>query len=228
MKKKVLVVDDEKDILELLKYNLEKEGYETICENNGEKVLEMVNKEKPDLIVLDLMLPELSGIEICKSLKRNDNLASIPVIMLTAKDTEADIIIGLELGADDYITKPFSPKVVIARIKSVLRRTKEKFAKKEYIHIADLEIDISKHKVIIKGKCVELTITEFRILEFFARHPGRVYTRDQILNNAWTEDSFVVDRTVDVHIRGLRKKMGKMADLIETVRGVGYRFREEI
>lgn len=226
MKNRILVVDDEKDILELVKYNMEKEGFKVDVADDGEKALDYLKKEKPDLIILDLMLPGIDGLEICRLLKKGEKTSYIPIVMLTAKDTETDIVVGLELGADDYVTKPFSPKVLIARVKSVLRRITEKQTLKKRIQVGDLEIDSIKHKVIIKGKPVDLTITEFKILEFLARKPGKVFTRDQILDSAWPEEVFVVDRAVDVHVRGLRKKMGKLSDYIETVRGVGYRFKE--
>lgn len=225
--KKILAVDDERDILELLKYNLEKEGYKVICSNSGEKALELVKKDKSDLIVLDLMLPGIDGLELCKLLKKDEGTAGIPIIMLTAKDAETDVVVGLELGADDYITKPFSPKVLIARVKAVLRRKEEISKPKKEIIIGDLVIDIAKHKVMIKDKPIDLTITEFRILEFLSKNPGKAFTRDQILNNAWNEEPFIVDRAVDVHVRGLRKKLGKLSEYIETVRGVGYRFKEK-
>lgn len=226
MKKKILVIDDEKDIIELLKYNLEREGYQVICAENGEVALNFVKKEKPDLVVLDLMLPGMDGLTVCKILKRDENTASIPIIMLTAKDTESDVIVGLEVGADDYITKPFSPRVLIARIKAVLRRKTETLKSEEIVKKGDLVIDTIKHTVNIKDKPLELTITEFRILGFLAKNQGKAFNRDQILNNAWAEEPFIIDRAVDVHVRALRKKLGKLSNLIETVRGVGYRFKE--
>lgn len=226
MRIKILVVDDEKDILELLKYNLEKEGYKVTCLTNGGKALELIKKDKPNLVILDLLLPGLNGLEVCRLIKKDETTADIPIIMLTAKDTESDIIIGLELGADDYITKPFSPKILLSRLKAVLRREKTITTVKEQIIVNDLIIDIPKHRVSIKDKSIDLTITEFRILEFLAKNQGRAFTRDHILNNAWKGEPFIVDRAVDVHIRGLRKKLGKHSELIETVRGIGYRFKE--
>lgn len=226
MKNKILIVEDEKDILELLKYNLEKEGYRALCADNGGKALDLIKKDMPDLIILDLMLPGLNGLEICNILRKDEETVNLPIVILTAKNTESDIIKGLELGADDYITKPFSPKVLIARIKAVLRRKKYIVEQVEQIIISDLLIDISRHKVTIEDKPIDLTITEFRILEFLAKNPGKVFTRDQILNNAWKDEPFIVDRAVDVHIRGLRIKLGKYADFIETVRSIGYRFKE--
>lgn len=225
-KKKILVVDDEKDILKLLEYNLEKEEYRVFKAMTGEEALESVKKEVPDLIILDLMLPGLDGLEVCKILKKDTRTGLIPIVMLTAKGEESDIIVGLELGADDYIAKPFSPKVLIARVKAVLRRFEEKLRPKEVIQIGGLIIDIPKHKVTVKGKPVELTTTEFNLLKCLASNPGRVFTRDQLLNNAWGEETFIVDRAVDVHIRRLRKKLGASSGLIVTVRGIGYKFKE--
>lgn len=172
------------------------------------------------------MLPDLDGLEVCKILKRNPQTASIPIIMLTAKGEESDIIVGLELGADDYITKPFSPKVLIARVKTVLRRVEEKLKLKEIIKREDLTIDIPRYKVTLKGKPIELTRTEFNILKCLALNPGRVFTREQLLDKAWGEGTVIVDRAVDVHIRRLRKKLKSASRLIVTVRGVGYKFKE--
>jgi phosphate regulon transcriptional regulator PhoB len=225
-KKKILVVDDKKDILELLEYNLEKEGYQIFRAMTGEEALARVKREAPDLIVLDLMLPGLDGLEVCKQLKKDTKTDSIPIIMLTAKGEESDIIVGLELGADDYITKPFSPKVLIARVKTVLRRFEEKISPREVIKIDDLTIDIPKHKVTLKEKPVELTTTEFNLLRCLAANPARVFTREQLLDSAWGKETFVVDRAVDVHIRRLRKKLRTAAGRIVTVRGIGYRFEE--
>ncbi|MBT9145896.1 response regulator [candidate division NPL-UPA2 bacterium Unc8] len=223
-KKKILVVDDEKDILELLEYNLEKEGYEVLKAMTGEETLELVKKESPDLIILDLMLPGLDGLEVCKILKKDTKTASLPIIILTAKGEESDIIVGLELGADDYITKPFSPKVLIARVKTVLRRLEEKLKPKEVIQIEDLTIDTPRHKVTSKGKPIELTKIEFNLFKCLASNPGRVFTRDQLLDSAWGEETFIIDRAVDVHIRRLRKKLKTASKLIVTIRGVGYKF----
>jgi len=226
IKSKILIVDDEKDILELLKYNFEKEGYKTLSATSGEKAIEIAQSAKPDLIVLDLMLPGKNGLEVCRILKNQKPTSSIPIIMLTAKDSETDVVVGIEVGADDYITKPFSPKVVLAKIKAILRRLEEKSKQVEEIKFGDLLINTEKHKVTIKNNPIDLTITEFRILEFLSKNPGKAFTRDQVLNNAWKDEPFIVDRAVDVHIRGLRKKLGKYSELIETVRGVGYRFKE--
>ena len=225
-RKKILVVDDEKDILELLKYNLEREGYEVLKTMTGEETLELVKKEPPDLIILDLMLPGLDGLEVCKILKKDIRREAIPIIMLTAKGEDSDIIVGLGLGAEDYITKPFSPKVLIARVKAALRRREEKLKPQEMIQREDLTIDIPGYKVTLKGKPVGLTKIEFNLLKCLASNPGQVFTRDQLLDQAWPEETFIVDRTVDVHIRRLRKKLKSASKFIVTRRGIGYKFQE--
>lgn len=225
-KAKILIVEDEKDILELVQYNLEKEGYFVIPAASGEQALELLKRDPVQLIILDLMLPGIDGLEICKMIKQEPKTQNIPIIMLTAKSEESDMVIGLQLGADDYITKPFSPKVLLARIKALLRRLHERQIPDEVREIADLIIDIPKHKVTYQKKVVDLTTIEFNILEFLSRHPGRVFSRDQIMDKAWTEGRFIIDRAVDVHVQSLRKKLKKGADLVETVRGVGYRFKD--
>jgi len=225
-KKKILVVDDEKDILELLEYNLEKEGYEILKAMTGEEALELVKRKNPDLIILDLMLPDVDGLEVCKMLKKAPKTGSIPIIMLTAKGEESDIIVGLELGANDYITKPFSPGVLIARVKAILRRREGELKPKEIIQVEGLTIDLPGHKVTLKGEPVELTTTEFNLLECLASNPGHVFTRDQLLDSAWGEETFILDRAVDVHIRRLRKKLKAASGWIITVRGIGYKFKE--
>jgi phosphate regulon transcriptional regulator PhoB len=225
-KAKVLVVDDEKDIIELVSYNLEKEGFKVISATAGEKALELVSSEEPEIIILDLMLPGIDGLDVCRELKRSDQTSSIPIIMLTAKGEESDIVIGLELGADDYITKPFSPRVLVARVKAVLRRLESKKEEEDIIRINQLSIDLVRHLVTYRGKTLTLTSTEFNLLILLAQNRGKVFTRDQILDKAWKEESFVVDRTVDVHVRRLRQKLGQASQFIETVRGVGYRFKD--
>ena len=231
-KEKILVVDDEKDIVELLQYNLEKEGYKISAVFSGEQCLENVKTELPDLILLDLMLPEIDGLDVCKFLKNNPQTSHIPIIMLTAKGEETDIVLGLELGSDDYITKPFKVRELLARVKAVLRRTKNNiplsFKEKEIIKFNDLVIDSIKYQVTLKDQSLNLTSTEFKLLKFLASHPGKVFTREQLLNQVWTEDSFIVDRAVDVHIRRLRQKLLTASDYIITIRGVGYRFKEEV
>lgn len=223
----ILVVDDEEDILKLLQYNLQKEGYPVRTVASGEEALDEINQSHPDLIVLDLMLPGLDGLEVCKILKSQKETAPIPIIMLTAKGSESDIIIGLELGADDYITKPFSPRELLARIKSVLRRGKyEKEEEGETIRRHEIAIDVSRREVTVRGNAVPLTTTEFDILLLLVRRPGWVLTRDQIIDSVRGNDYAVTDRSVDVHITGLRKKLGVAGKYIDTVRGVGYRFKE--
>jgi len=222
----ILIVEDEKDINELIQYNLEKEGFRVVSTKNGEDALRLLDRELFHLIILDIMLPGMDGLELCKLIKQNERIKNIPVVMLTAKGEESDIVVGLQIGADDYITKPFSPKVLVARIKAVLRRLADKQKQKEVRKIEHLIIDMIKHKITYKDKEIVLTSIEFNILEFLSRQPGRVFNRDQIMDGAWKEGKFVVDRAVDVHIRSLRKKLAKAADLIETVRGVGYRFKE--
>ena len=225
-KEKILIVDDEKDIVELVEYNLKKEGYRTISAYTGEKALALVKRELPDLIVLDLMLPGIDGLEVCRMLKKDSHTSRIPVIMLTAKGEETDIVVGLELGADDYVTKPFGVRQLIARIKTVLRRASAAIQEKDLIKINDLAIDSAKYEAALKGKLLALTSTEFKLIRCLAENPGRVFTRDQLLNRVWGDETFIVDRAVDVHIRRLRKKLGKASDLIVTVRSIGYKFRE--
>lgn len=229
-KTKILVIEDEQDILELVKYNLEKEGYHVAAALCAEDAFKVLENESVQVIILDWMLPGLDGLETCRILKQDPKTKNIPIIMLTAKSEESDVVVGLQLGADDYVTKPFSPKVLLARIKAVLRRLASKQISensKESREIAGLKIDIAKHKVTYQNQPIELTTMEFNILEFLSRHPGRVFNRDQIMDGVWKEGRFIIDRAVDVHIRGLRKKMGKAAEFIETVRGVGYRFKDE-
>lgn len=223
----VLAIEDETDIQELLRYNLTKEGYRVTLAASGEEGLRLARSEMPDLILLDLMLPGMDGLEVCRRLLATEATRSIPIIMLTAKGEEADIVTGLELGAADYITKPFSPKVLVARIRAVLRRQPEaEAATEEVIKIHDLVIHPGRHEVLVQGQPVDLTITEFRLLQLLARRPGWVFTRSQIVNRVHGEDYPVTERSVDVQIVGLRKKLGPAGRYIETVRGVGYRFKD--
>ncbi len=226
-KEKILVVDDEEDILELVGYNLTKNGYRVTCVTTGEDALKTAMSELPDLIVLDLMLPGLDGLDVCKILKNDPNTWHIPIVMLTARGEEADIVAGLELGADDYITKPFSPRILLARLRAVLRRrAKEPVGETSVIEIHDLVIHPGRHEVLVRGNRAELTFTEFRVLHFLARRPGWVFTRSQIVDAVRGSDYPVTDRAVDVQIVGLRKKLGSAGRYVETVRGVGYRFKE--
>ena len=221
----ILLIDDEKDLIELVRYNLEKEGYDVIAATDGGSGLEVVRKHRPDLVVLDLMMPGLDGLQVCQQLRSDPRSARVPVIMLTAKATEADRVVGLELGADDYITKPFSPREVVARVKAVLRRSMPGPEERQLIRSGDLAIDLSGHEVTFRGQRVTLTATEFRILEFLAGRPGRVFSRDEIIDAALGNETAVFDRTVDVHITAIRRKLGQGAEQIETVRGFGYKFR---
>ncbi len=227
-KEKILIVEDEEDILELIRYNLAKEGYQIDGVMSGEAALRQIKRNTYNLLVLDLMLPGVDGLDVCKMLKRDPSTAEIPVIILTAKGEEADIVVGLELGADDYITKPFSPRILIARIKAVLRRRQpQEHEHPAVITVRDLQIDVVRYKVSVEGKPIQLTTTEFGILLFLAKRPGWVFTRYQIVDAVKGEEYIVTDRAVDVQIAGLRKKLGPLSDYIETVRGVGYRFKDE-
>jgi len=226
-KEYVLVVDDEEDILELAEYNLSKEGYEVVSARSGEEALKKIQSEKPNLVLLDLMLPGLDGFEITRQLKRNPETADIPIVMLTAKGEESDIVAGLELGAEDYITKPFSPRVLIARVRTVLRRRMQKQSDVgPRIHVHNIDINPSRFEARVNGEPIELTATEFQLLAFMARRPGWVFTRSQIIDAIKGADYPVTDRSVDVQIVGLRKKLKSAGACIETVRGIGYRFKE--
>ena len=226
-RERILVVDDEEDLLELVNYNLTKEGYRVTCVESGEAALAEARKALPDLVVLDLLLPSVDGLEVCRLLKSEPKTKHIPVIMLTAKSEEADVVSGLELGADDYLTKPFSPRVLLARIKALLRRKPNDPADEQSaIRVRELVIHPGRHEVLIEGQPTELTFTEFRLLHFLARKPGWAFTRAQIVDAVKGEDYPVTERSVDVQVAGLRKKLGSLGAYIETVRGVGYRFKE--
>ncbi|MDN3511798.1 MAG: response regulator [Candidatus Jettenia sp.] len=225
-KEKILIVDDEQDLVKLIRYHLEKDGYKVLSASNGEDALFMARRERPELIVLDLMLPGIDGLEVCKKLKTTPELTTIAIVMLTAKGEESDITVGLKLGADDYITKPFSPKELIARIQAVLRRIKTSLVKRDYIEIGDLAIDVYKHEVSIQGESIPLTLTEFKLLHQLANKPGRVFTREQLLDVVSGPEITVIDRTIDVHIASLRKKLKSFANFIVTIRGIGYKFKE--
>ncbi len=221
------MVEDEEDILELVRFNLSREGYSVMGAATGEDAWRVASSELPALIVLDLMLPGIDGLEVTKMIKNDSRTRDIPIIMLTAKGEESDIVTGLELGADDYITKPFSPRILVARVRTVLRRkVKEPTEESSVLKINDLVIDPGRHEVLVEGKPVELTFTEFGILSYLTRRPGWVFTRSQIVDAVRGDDYFVTDRAVDVQIVGLRKKLGPASKYIETVRGVGYRFKE--
>ena len=225
-KEKILIVDDEEDVLELVRYNLDRNGYATETATTGEEALVKAKSTLPDLIVLDLMLPGIDGLEVCKRLKINEKTQTIPIIMLTAKGEESDIITGLELGADDYITKPFSPKVLVARVRRIMQRVIDRDLEKAPVKVHEIVIDPARRQVMLKNKPVDLTFTEFNILYTLAKRPGLVFTRYQIVDALHGNDYLVTDRAVDVQIVGLRKKMKPYHKYIETVRGVGYRFKD--
>jgi two-component system phosphate regulon response regulator PhoB len=226
----IMVVEDDQDIRELISYNLGKEGYTVVPAESGEQALKLIETTNPDIIILDIMLPGMDGIEVLRNLKQGSRHAAVPVIMATAKSEDSDIITGLELGADDYIAKPFSPKVLIARVRSLLRRTQSRIseakAMDEVVQIGPIVLDAGRHEVTLEGKPVDLSATEFAILEFMMRNPGWVFSRNQIIDAVKGKDYPVTERSVDVQILGLRKKLGPVGNRIETVRGVGYRFQD--
>ena len=226
-KPKIVVIEDEADILEVINYNLSKEGFDVCSALNGEEGLALVKNEGPDLVLLDLMLPGLDGIEICRTLKTDYSTRSIPIIMVTAKGEESDIVLGLGMGADDYVVKPFRPRELMARIRSVLRRGNFIEEGEGVVSIDELVIDINRHEVKLEGKIIVLTAMEFKLLHVLASNPGRVFTRENLLNHVSSDDTFIIDRNIDVHIRSIRKKLDKQRDLIETIHRVGYRFRDE-
>ena len=226
-KEHILIIDDEEDIVELVRYNLEKEGYRVSSALSGEEALTRIRSQPPDLLLLDLMLPGIDGLEVCKIMKNDPKTVRIPIVMLTAKGEDIDIVTGLELGAEDYITKPFSPKVVIARIRAILRRNrKNEMDTASVVRIHNLSLDPGRIEVLVDDNSIELTATEFHILHHLIRHPGWVFTRSQIIDSVKGTDYPVTDRSVDVQIVGLRKKLKSAGKYIETVRGIGYRFKE--
>jgi len=226
---KILIVDDEEHICELIKFNLDKNGYRTICADNGLDALKMAKSENPQLVLLDVMLPAMDGYDVCKEIRRDNSISSTPIIMITAKGEEFDKVLGLELGADDYITKPFSIRELVARVKAILRRTSIKPIDNSY-NFGTVNIDFEKHEVTKKGVKVELTLKEFELLEILIKNKGRVMTRDFLLDEIWGYEYIGETRTVDVHIRHLRQKIednDKNPKYIETIRGIGYRFSTE-
>ena len=227
MNSKILIVDDEEDILTLLEYNLEKAGFKVISADDGPEAIELAKKEKPALIILDIMLPSMEGTEVCKAIKRDDATSHIPIIMLTAKGEEVDRIVGLELGADDYITKPFSPRELVLRVKAVLKRGHGGEENEGTITAGNIRIDLERSVVISNGKPLKLTATEFKLLVELVKAKGKVLSRDDLLDRVRGTDYYVTDRTIDTHIRRLREKLGKSAKHIETARGFGYKFQEE-
>jgi len=227
MQHKILIVDDETDVIDMLVVNLRGAGFQVTSVEDGASAIAKARSESPSLIILDLMLPGMSGLEICKVLKGDGATRHIPVIMLTAKGEEVDKIVGLELGADDYVTKPFSPRELILRINRSLRRGKDKSPSQEKLIVGELVLDHARHEVLVKGQPVDLTATEFRLLALLMERRGRVHGRDRLLNDVWGYESVIDTRTVDTHVRRLREKLGPLANYIETVRGVGYRISED-
>ena len=227
---RVLVVEDEPDIAEIISYNLQREGYAVGVRDNGHEALESIQREPPDLVILDLMLPGLDGIEVCRQMRADPRTANVPVIMVTAKGEESDVVLGLGIGADDYLRKPFSPRELTARIRAILRRGKTggnaSEQRKERIEFDGLVIDAGRHEVSVDGEQQKFTATEFRLMHYLASHPGRVFSRDQLIERVIGDGAIVIDRNIDVHIRSVRKKLGAYRDLVETIRGVGYRFND--
>ncbi len=225
IRQRVLIIEDEQDVTDLLARQLAKAEFEAVTAFNGEAGITAAREEKPALIILDLMLPKMSGLEVCRVLKSNDETRHIPIIMLTAKAEEVDRIVGLEFGADDYVTKPFSPREVVLRVQAILRRGDNRPAEK-HLSAGDILIDLQRHDVRVAGRAVDLTAIEFKLLSTLLQRRGRVQARDRLLNDVWGYEAAIDTRTVDTHVRRLREKLGKRGDLIETVRGFGYRFRE--
>ena len=225
--KKIVIVEDEPDISELLAYNLTREGFEVLCAGDGVSGLALIKQHQPDLAILDLMLPGMDGLTICQKVRSTPSIAGTTIIMLTAKNEESDVVLGLGIGADDYMPKPFSIKELIARIKARFRRDQtETIEDLSIINVNGLSIDSNKYKVSFEQTTIKLTATEFKLLHYLAKHPGQVFSREQIINNAYGNDAVVVDRNIDVHVRGIRKKIGEQHHFIETIRGIGYSFVE--
>ncbi|MEM6821512.1 MAG: response regulator [Verrucomicrobiota bacterium] len=227
MPSKIIIVEDEPDVIDLLQMSLKGAGFRVVTAEDGEAGLRKIREDHPDMAILDIMLPKLSGLEVCKALRKDPSTASIPVLFLTAKSDEVDRIVGLELGADDYVTKPFSPRELVLRVKSILRRTNQTESKQERMKIGELSVDLARHEVSVKGDTINLTATEFRLLSVLMERKGRVQSRDRLLNDVWGYESVIDTRTVDTHVRRLREKLGVLADYVETIRGVGYRMSEQ-
>jgi two-component system phosphate regulon response regulator PhoB len=225
-KQRILIIEDERPLTDVLSYNLQREGYEPIVAHDGQEGLRKAQTLLPDAVLLDLMLPVRNGLEVCRELRSGDRTRTLPIIMLTAKAEETDQVVGFSLGADDYVTKPFSVKVLMERIKAVLRRRDGDGEKTDVVDHLGVRIDRVRHRAYVEGKELDLTPTEFRLLESVLRQPGRAFTRAQLMDAAIGEGAIVLERTIDVHIKSLRRKMGPAGEYIETVRGVGYRFRE--
>ena len=227
-KETILIVEDEADLAEVVAYNLEREGYSVLKARTGEEGLKTAGSRLPALILLDLMLPGIGGLDVCRLLKSDDKTRNIPVIMMTARAEDADVVAGLELGADDYVTKPFSPRVLVARVRATLRRRKsDKDEKSAVIEVGNLRLDLTRHQATVAGKRVELTATEFELLLVLARRPGWVFSRSQLIDSLCDGQHVITDRAIDVQIANIRKKLGPASEFVETVRGVGYRMRDE-
>jgi phosphate regulon transcriptional regulator PhoB len=227
VRQRIVIIEDEKDILDLVRYNFRKEGFEVETFSHGRKGFDFLRQNLADLVLLDIMLPDLDGMEICKRLRADERLKNIPIIFLTAKGEEVDRVVGLEIGADDYVVKPFSPRELVARVKAVLRRRDQALGKAEVIEVPDLRLDSRTREVTVRGRSITLSALEFKLLHFLASQPRRVFSREQLLDNVWGRDRFVTPRTVDVHIRRLREKIearGNAPRYVQTVRGSGYRF----
>ncbi len=227
IKGRILIVEDDRNISQLVKYNLEKADYPCVVTITGEQALEVLDQQAIDLIILDIMLPKMDGFQTCKQIKKNQRLASIPIVMLTARGEEVDRIVGLELGADDYIVKPFSPRELVLRIDAILRRGKPQEERKDILTIGRLKVDLPRHKVTLAQKEVTLTAMEFKLLVLLVHRKGRVQTRDQLLTDVWNLDADVTTRTIDTHIKRLRQKLGKCGKIIQTVRGYGYKIKDD-
>src|SRR5262245_2821650 len=231
MLKKILIVEDEHDVIKLLKYNLEKEGFKVNYTSDGSLVLAEIRRDEPDLVILDLMLPGLDGLEICRQIRRNEKYTALPLLMLTARGEEADRVVGLEMGADDYVTKPFSMRELVARVRALLRRQDGPGAQRATLQRGSLTIDPSAHSVMVAGRRIELSALEFKLLHYLGSHPGMVFSRDQLLDRVWGDDRSVTPRSVDVYVRRVREKIEPQPQVptyIQTVHGVGYRFATEL
>lgn len=222
----ILLIDDEPDLVSLVKFNLEREGWKVRAATDGGTGYEQARRDLPDLILLDLMLPGIDGLEVCRRLRAEPRTARIPIIMLTAKGGESDRVVGLEMGADDYVAKPFSTRELVARVKALLRRAAPAEDDAGAVAVGEIQLDPGRHEVLVKGRAVSLTATEFRLLQALMRRPGQVFSRDRLIDGAIGEDAHVVDRTIDVHVTSLRRKLGRAGATIETVRGVGYRIQD--
>jgi len=230
MRQRIVLIEDEKDIVQLVQYNFRKEGYEVESFGRGKEGLEHLRRKPADLVLLDIMLPDLDGFEVCRRMRADDRLGAVPVIFLTAKGEEIDRVLGLEIGADDYVVKPFSPRELVARVKAVLRRQDRPLEKVEVVEVGDVRLDSRTHEATVRGQIIELSSMEFKLLFFLASHPRHVFSRDQLLDGVWGRERFVTPRTVDVHIRRLREKIETEAErpqLLQTIRGSGYRFSAE-